>query len=235
MAMDVKARLLILFSLLFVAKSYLFSRLHAAPPRLLPVFHHMTPAKVPAIEQLMGHSRPYSLSLRSDGSMDSLKLLLSRRGGTVIGASTVTTVAQIQELAAAGVAYISTTCINQALIAAANANYVDVFAGVKSFEEACQAIEFGASALKVYPMTTQITTTMLTEMVQAMHSRFRQQCVPIYAAGGVDMSNCLTMLQAGVDGVIVGFDMSALTMEQAEDKLSALNTKIEQFDAGAIH
>lgn len=139
------------------------------------------------------------IPLNSPEWEQSIGLAVGRFGSSAdIGAGTVLTVAQVDRLAALGCRLIVTPNTSPAVIRRAAALGMAVYAGCATATEAFQAIDAGASRLKIFP-----SSTFGPDYISALAAVMPAD-VELYAVGGVTPENLDRYFRAGCAGVGLG-------------------------------
>lgn len=137
--------------------------------------------------------------LNSPDPLDSIARMQARFGDRArIGAGTVLTVRQVQDVAATGARLIVSPNCDPQVIAATKTAGLDSFPGVMTPTEAFAALAAGADALKLFPGEL-IGPAGLRAMRAVLPST-----VPLYAVGGVAADTMAAWLAAGAEGFGIG-------------------------------
>ncbi|MBY0331643.1 MAG: 2-dehydro-3-deoxy-6-phosphogalactonate aldolase [Acetobacteraceae bacterium] len=121
---------------------------------LVAILRGITPEEaVPVGEALVGAGiAVLEVPLNSPGPMESIaRLALALRGRALVGAGTVTTEAEVAQVAAAGGALLVTPHADPALVRAAKARGMLACPGFFTPAEAFALLQAGADALKLFP------------------------------------------------------------------------------------
>jgi 2-dehydro-3-deoxyphosphogalactonate aldolase len=126
--------------------------------------------------------------------------ILSRAFGDrmLIGAGTLTTVAQVDQVAAAGGQLIVTPHANTAIVRAAKQAGLFAFPGFFNPTEAFALLEAGADAIKLFP-----AEVVGPPMLRALRAVLPKSAIVI-PVGGVDVDQVSPWLVAGAQGLGVG-------------------------------
>jgi 2-dehydro-3-deoxyphosphogalactonate aldolase len=137
--------------------------------------------------------------LNSPEPFVSIRALVDGLGSrALIGAGTVLTEAQVDELAAIGAQLVVSPNCNPSVIRRTAALGMVSLPGVLTPTEMFAAIESGATGLKLFP------AEMVTPaMVKAVRAVLPPQ-VPVYAVGGINAGNMGAFLAAGAAGFGIG-------------------------------
>jgi 2-dehydro-3-deoxyphosphogalactonate aldolase len=126
--------------------------------------------------------------------------ILSRTFGNrmLIGAGTLTTVSQVEEVAAAGGKLIVTPHANTAIVSAAKRAGLFAFPGFFNPTEAFALLEAGADAIKLFP-----AEVLGPPMLKALRAVLPKSAIVI-PVGGVDVDQVAPWMAAGALGLGVG-------------------------------
>ncbi len=137
--------------------------------------------------------------LNSPQALQSIQLLHERFAAeAVIGAGTVLSARQVDEVAQAGATLVLSPDMNVEVIARTRALGLTSIPGVATPTEAFRALEAGASALKLFP-----ADVLGVASLKAWRSVLPAD-VRIFAVGGIEAGNAASFLAAGAVGVGVG-------------------------------
>ena len=137
--------------------------------------------------------------LNSPQALQSIRLLHDRFAAeAVIGAGTVLSARQVDEVAQAGATLVLSPDMNVEVIARTRALGLTSIPGVATPTEAFRALEAGASALKMFP-----ADVLGVASLKAWRSVLPTD-VRIFAVGGIEAGNAAAFLAAGAVGVGVG-------------------------------
>lgn len=107
---------------------------------------------VPLAKALVaGGVKVLEVTLRTACGLDAIKKIIAEVPEAVVGAGTVTSVAQLKEVTAAGVEFIITPGCTPEILKAAVAGTVPVIPGVATITELMTAKEAGLTAFKFFP------------------------------------------------------------------------------------
>lgn len=136
-------------------------------------------------------------------------------GTPVVAAGTVRTAAAVDQAVAAGVALILSPVLDRRVVERAHHHNVPVLPGVLTPTEAMQAVNWGCSAVKLFPAST-VGTAHLT----ALHSVLDVEILP---TGGIDAASAAAWREAGAIGIGVGgWLVGAKTDEDVRRRAAAL-------------
>jgi 2-dehydro-3-deoxyphosphogalactonate aldolase len=116
----------------------------------------------------------------------------------LIGAGTLTTVSQVEEVAAAGGQLIVTPHANTAIVRAAKQAGLFAIPGFFNPTEAFALLEAGADAIKLFP-----AEVLGPPMLNALRAVLPKSSIVI-PVGGVDVNQVAPWLKAGAQGLGVG-------------------------------
>ena len=116
----------------------------------------------------------------------------------LVGAGTVTKIAEVEKLAATGATLMVTPNANAPVIKLAKQLGLYVIAGFMTASEAFLAIEAGADALKLFP-----ANLLSIDYLKALSSVLPGD-IPIFAVGGVTPDNIESFISAGFTGAGLG-------------------------------
>ncbi|WNL41026.1 2-dehydro-3-deoxy-6-phosphogalactonate aldolase [Halomonas sp. PAMB 3264] len=168
---------------------------------LIGILRGVTPAEVEAIAMVLleaGITR-IEVPLNSPAPFESIALLAERFGDrALIGAGTVLTPAQVKAVHAAGGRLIVSPNARPAVIEAAQALDMQSFPGIVTPSEAFDALDAGATGLKLFP-----ATQVGIEGMKAVRAVLPQGTL-LYAVGGIGENNFAEWRAGGVDGAGLG-------------------------------
>lgn len=166
--------------------------------------------------------------LNSPEPFDSIERIVKQFGSQAsIGAGTVTSAAQVQQLSRIGAKLVVSPDTNPDVIKATKSEGMVSMPGVFTPTEAFAALRAGADAIKLFP-----SFALGGDGFKAMKAVLPPQTV-CYAVGGVDATNFAQWIAAGVDGFGVG---SALYKpgDTAEQVRRTARDLVAAFDAALI-
>lgn len=168
---------------------------------LLAILRGVTPEEVEAVgEALVAEGiLAIEVPLNAPRPLESIRRLADRFGaGTLIGAGTVTTVAEVAQVRQAGGRIIVMPHVDVRIIQAAKDQGLEVVPGFATATEAYTAIEAGADALKLFP------AEMLTPAVlRAFLAVFPRQ-VPVIPVGSIRPDSMAPYWRSGARGFGLG-------------------------------
>ena len=121
-----------------------------------------------------------------------------------------------------GVDFISTTQYHPSVLQQANSHNIPVLCGVSSYEDAYNALLYGAEALKFYPSSA-VSPAQLADILQRLHHTSSDlstrlyykksilTTIPIVVAGGVTESMMSEYIAVGATNFCVGYDCSNIS------------------------
>jgi 2-dehydro-3-deoxyphosphogalactonate aldolase len=194
---------------------------------LVAILRGVTPARV---EQVAGAIfdagiRAIEVPLNSPEPFKSIEILARRFGAEALtGAGTVTSPAEVDQVANAGGKLAVSPHTDAAVIARAVAKGLLPMPGIMTPSEAYAALNAGARDLKLFPATS-LGPAHLSAMKVILPPQAR-----LYAVGGVNPGNMAEWLQAGAVGFGLGSDLFKPSYDDAEIAKRAKAT-VEAFRA----
>lgn len=181
------------------AQTLLEQYFHPCP--LVAILRGVTPEQVTAVaEVLIGAGfTTIEVPLNSPNALASIARLSERFSGqALIGAGTVTEVAQVEAVHRAGAELIFSPNCNIEVIKATKQLQLVSMPGCVTPSEAFAAIAAGADALKLFPAQL-ITTAVVKSLTDVLPAQ-----IPLLAVGGIDSNNMASYLAAGCFGFGLG-------------------------------
>lgn len=143
------------------------------------------------------------LTMTVPGAIDAIKEI-SRRykgGDEIIGAGTVLDAETARMAMLAGAEFIVGPVLNPDMIRICNRYQVNCMPGTTSVSEIMQALELGASIVKIFP-----GSLLKPSFIKAVHGPIPY--APLMPTGGVSVENAGEWIQAGAVAVGVGGDLT---------------------------
>lgn len=165
--------------------------------------------------------------LNSPEPLESIRIMSEAFAGkALIGAGTVLTVKDVEDVAAAGGKLIVSPNCNTDVIRATKAAGLQSFPGVLTPTECFAALEAGADGLKIFP-----SVMLGTEGLKAIRAVLPKE-TEVYIVGGAGPDNFRDWFAAGADGFGIG---TALYKpgRSVEDVASVAKKMVEAYDAGS--
>jgi 2-dehydro-3-deoxyphosphogalactonate aldolase len=165
--------------------------------------------------------------LNSPEPLESIRIMSEAFAGkALIGAGTVLTVKDVEDVAAAGGKLIVSPNCNTDVIRATKAAGLQSFPGVLTPTECFAALEAGADGLKIFP-----SVMLGTEGLKAIRAVLPKE-TEVYIVGGAGPDNFRDWFAAGADGFGIG---TALYKpgRSVEEVASVTKKMVEAYDAGS--
>lgn len=171
-----------------------------------------------------GGIRMLEVTMNTTGALDMLAAWRRRYGNQVrIGAGTVLDVEAAKQAVSAGAEFIISPNVDEAVMAYAIEQGIDVWPGAMTPTEIVRAWKAGAKAVKLFPMGT-LGVGYLKEIRAPLNQ------IPLIATGGVTVDNVSTVLEAGASAVGVGGNLVNKKLIEAGD-FKAIAALASQFAA----
>jgi 2-dehydro-3-deoxyphosphogalactonate aldolase len=170
-------------------------------PPLVAILRGLTEAEVPAVAQVLFGSgfRLLEVPLNRPGALECIRLLDALKpDDAVVGGGTMTTVAQVDAVHAAGGRLMVAPNFNAAVVQRARELGMLAVPGVATPTEALAALDAGADAIKWFP----------AEALGPAGLRSVKTILPpsarVWPVGGVSAGNLSEWVRAGADGFGIG-------------------------------
>lgn len=193
------------------------SWLHPLP--LIAILRGLTPRDALAVGEAIAEAgfRVLEVPLNSPEPLESIRLLQQRLGERcLIGAGTVMTPAQVDDIAAAGGRLIVMPHADTTLIASAKRAGLFCTPGVATPTEAFAALAAGADALKIFP-----AEQVGPAVIKAWRAVLPRD-LALLPVGGITPDNMATYVAAGANGFGIGSALYAPGREVADVSRRAL-------------
>lgn len=155
-----------------------------------------------------------------------LDLIAGADDRLVIGAGTVTSVAQVADAAAAGARFVVSPGLDAEVVAAALDRGLEPFPGVLTATEVTAAISAGARALKLFP-----AGPLGPGYLRALLGPFAG--VRFVPTGGITPDSVLPWLDAGAFAVALGSELAGRGGPATDDEARALAERARQIVTAA--
>jgi 2-dehydro-3-deoxyphosphogluconate aldolase/(4S)-4-hydroxy-2-oxoglutarate aldolase len=156
-----------------------------------------------------GGVRVLEVTLNSDGALATISRWRECFEGLIIGAGTVRNVQEMREAVARGAQFVVAPNTDEAVIEAALEAGVAVFPGALTPTEVARAYRLGATAVKVFPVSTVGGAAYIRDLRAPLNE------IPLVAVGGVTPSNARSFLVAGA--IAVGIGSALVNLEWIRD------------------
>ena len=173
---------------------------------VIAILRGVRPDEVLAVAQALraGGIRIVEVPLNSPAPLQSIERLVNDLGyELLIGAGTVLTPAEVDNVAAAGARLVLAPNFDAAVVRQCKARGLTVMPGVATPTEAFAALAAGADALKLFP------GEMLGPPVLKAWRAVLPRSLPLFAVGGVGEHNIVAYKTAGAAGVGTGSSLYA--------------------------
>jgi len=188
---------------------------------LVAILRGLTPERAPEVGAALvaGGFRTIEVPLNSPQPFDTIKLLATVHGkDCLIGAGTVLTVAEVDQVHAAGGRLIVAPNCDSTVIRQAQRLGMRVLPGIATATEAFTAIHAGASELKLFP-----AATYGPRHLKALKSVLPKH-VKVFPVGGIGSQDIGAWLESGADGFGFGSELftPAYTLAEVSTRARAL-------------
>ena len=163
------------------------------------------------------------ISYNSDDATDHIRYIARNYPDMLVGAGTVTSPELVQMAADAGAMYIISPDTDIDVIKKTRELGLVSMPGVFPPSEACDAVDFGADFVKLFPVTNMGSSYVKAIKAPLSHIKF-------LAVGGIDETNIQEYLDAGVSGFGIGSNITNKKMIDNNDwaGLTALAKKYSE-------
>lgn len=198
---------------------------------LVAILRGVQPAEVESICSALERAGVsiVEVPFNSPNPLESISILSRTFGDRMlIGAGTLTTVAQVDQVAAAGGQLIVTPHANTAIVRAAKQSGLFACPGFFNPTEAFALLEAGADAIKLFP-----AEVLGPPMLKALRAVLPESSI-VVPVGGVDVNQVAPWLAAGAQGLGVGSaiykpgDDAATVEAKATALLAAVRSVVER-------
>ena len=177
--------------------SYFGDRLAAIP--VIGIFRGATPDRTLQLCEAAWNEgvELVEIPVQSPDALPSLDAAIAASDRRPVGAGTVTTVEQLDDVLRRGAEFIVCPGMHADVVRECVRRGVPVLPGVATATEVANAVALGATWVKAFP-----ASVLGAEWVSAVRAPFPD--VSFVATGGIDASNAKAFLDAGCRGVAVG-------------------------------
>lgn len=180
---------------------------------VIAILRGVTPAEVVAVGRALhaGGIRIIEVPLNSPQPLASIALLAREFGAdTLIGAGTVLTADEVDQVAEAGGRLVLSPNFDAAVVRRSKARTLQSMPGVATPTEGFQALAAGADALKLFP------AELLGPPVMKAWCAVFPPATPMFAVGGIGEHNLAAFKAAGAAGVGTGSSLYVPGVTPAE-------------------
>ncbi len=164
--------------------------------------------------------RAVEVSLSTPDAVGIIRQLAGRiPAHAYLGVGTVLDPASCDAAAAAGARFVVTPALRRTVVETATANELAALPGVMTPTEALSALEWGASAVKLFPATTW-TPAAVRDLLQALPD------LPVVPTGGVGLDDAPAWIAAGALAVGLGGALTRATPEEIPARVEKLLTRL---------
>lgn len=177
--------------------SYFAERLAAIP--VIGIFRGATPERTLQLCDAAWNEgvELVEIPVQSPDALPSLDAAIAASEGRAVGAGTVTTVEQLDDVLRRGAEFVVCPGMHVEVVRECVRRGVPVLPGVATATEVANAVALGATWVKAFP-----ASVLGAEWISAVHAPFPD--VSFVATGGIDATNAAAFLDAGCRGVAVG-------------------------------
>lgn len=172
-----------------------------APMPLVAILRGLAPEDAPGVGQSLERRGLLCIEvpLNSPRPLESIAALAAHtRGGVLIGAGTVLTPAQVEDVAQAGGRIIVSPNMDPNVIRRTKALGLISLPGIATPTDAFAALDAGADGLKLFP------AEMHSPAVLKAMKAVLPPDIPVFAVGGIGPDNLSAWRRAGADGFGIG-------------------------------
>lgn len=194
---------------------------------LMAILRGLTPEEAPAIGEALVEAGILRLEvpLNSPRPLESIALLAERLAGRAeVGAGTVLTPLEVEQVAEAGGSFVVSPNTDRAVIQRARASALQAYPGAFTATECLAAAAAGATALKLFP------AFLLRPAGVAALTAVLPSGLPLYAVGGVDAPDLAAYRAAGCHGFGLGTSLYK-PGRPAPQVAAAARRVVEAYDA----
>lgn len=171
---------------------------------LIAIIRGVTPSEVEQVAEVVYNAgiSKIEVPLNSPNALDSISILAKQFGtNAVIGAGTVLSVKQVEDVRDAGGCLIVSPNCNTSVIAASRSNGLLSYPGVFTATECFTALEAGATGLKLFP-----ASVLGVDGLKALKAVVPTE-VPFYGVSGIDVTDYAAWHSAGITGFGIGSNL----------------------------
>ncbi|WP_135458796.1 bifunctional 4-hydroxy-2-oxoglutarate aldolase/2-dehydro-3-deoxy-phosphogluconate aldolase [Mycobacterium sp. DL99] len=168
--------------------------------RLLAVLRAPSAESFPALATILVDEglRRIEVTMSTAGALDAIRTIrAAATDDVVVGAGTVTTVSQVDEVASAGASFVVSPHTDHAIVAAAVAQGLEVYPGAFTPTEVCAAWAAGATAVKLFP-AGRLGIGYLRDLRAPLPD------IPLIPTGGIGLDDIGDWLDGGARAVGLG-------------------------------
>jgi 2-dehydro-3-deoxyphosphogluconate aldolase/(4S)-4-hydroxy-2-oxoglutarate aldolase len=168
--------------------------------RVVIIFRGQTPEQCLELTRVLAPAglRYFEVTMNSPNALESIRLLRERAGGEVrVGAGTVTKLAEVEQVQAAGAEYVVSPHTNLAIIERTKKLGMMSIPGAFTPTEVLAAYDAGADLIKVFPIRS-----VGPDYIRQLRGPIPH--IPFMTTGGVTLEMVRPLREAGADAVGVG-------------------------------